>query len=157
MAPTRWVSCYRPAWNISSLQITQHCAASFASSPQGQPSTLPDCACSPCLSCLFEQSHLDACCASSLSPWQVSEWLGSAPCDSAGTGASQFDAGTRPNLLFCHLTPLYICHLPLHVLQHDEMDFGCDGALQVLTAFNHCINIHSVNWAVYFCWIDCPR
>ena len=27
----------------------------------------------PCLSCLFEQSHLDACCPSSLSPWRVSK------------------------------------------------------------------------------------
>ena len=71
---------------FSLLQIAQQRTASFAASPQGQPSAPPDCACSPCLSCLFEQSHLDACCASSLSPWQVREQLGSAPCDSAGAG-----------------------------------------------------------------------
>ena len=39
--------------------------------------------------------------------------------------------------------PPYIHHLPLNLLQH-KMDFGCDGALQVFTAFYRRSDMHPV-------------
>ncbi len=134
MGPTRWVSWWHPAWNIALPWNTRYCAAFFAASPQGQDWTLTDFACSlQYFFCL--RNHIWMHIVQVL--FLPGKWASNGGLYSAiaqGLALPSLMQAIHPIFHFITYPPPYIPHLPLNVLQH-EMDFGCDGALQVLTTW----------------------